>query len=51
MRVFTSVAESPAAIFGPRDGSVAHFSDECVNIRDVVRACKVYSMAALAWNE
>jgi len=51
MRLFTNVAKRPAVLFGPGDDSVAHFTDEYVRIRDVVRACKVYSMAALAWNE
>jgi acetylornithine deacetylase/succinyl-diaminopimelate desuccinylase-like protein len=51
MRLFTTIAKCPAILFGPGDSSVAHFSDECVRIRDVARACKVYSMAALAWNE
>lgn len=51
MRLFTSIAKRPAILFGPGDDSVAHFSDEYVKIRDIVRACKVYSMAALAWNE
>jgi acetylornithine deacetylase len=51
MRLFTRVAKRPALLFGPGDDSLAHFSDEYVRIRDVIRACKVYSMAALAWNE
>jgi len=51
MRLYTSVARKPAVIFGPGDDSTAHFSNENVKISDVVRACKVYAMAALAWNE
>jgi len=51
MRLFTGVAKKPAVIFGPGDDSSAHFSDENIEVRDLVRACKVYSMAALAWNE
>lgn len=51
MRLFTGVAKKPAVIFGPGDASTAHFSDEYVDVRDVVRACKVYALAGLAWNE
>lgn len=51
MRLFTSVAKCPAVIFGPGDDSLAHFSNEWIDVKEVVRACKVYSMAALAWNE
>jgi len=51
MRLFTGIAKTPAIIFGPGDDSTAHFSDEWVAVKDLVRACKAYSMAALAWNE
>jgi acetylornithine deacetylase len=51
MRLFTAVAHRPAVIFGPGDDATAHFSDEHVSVKDIVRACKVYSMAALSWNE
>jgi acetylornithine deacetylase len=51
MRLFTRVAGKPAVIFGPGDASRAHFSNENIDVKDVVRACKVYSVAALAWNE
>ena len=51
MRLFTGVARKPALLFGPGDDSTAHFSDEYVEVKDLVRACKVYSMTALAWNE
>jgi acetylornithine deacetylase len=51
MRLFTNLARKPALIYGPGDDSTAHFSNENVEIKDVVKACKVYAMAALAWNE
>ena len=51
MRLFICVARKPAIIFGPGDDSSAHFSDEHIEVKDILRACKVYSMAALAWNE
>ena len=51
MRLYTGVARSPAVIFGPGDDSIAHFSDEYVEVRELVKACKVYAMAALSWNE
>ena len=51
MRLFTNVAHRPALIFGPGDDSTSHFSNENVAIKEVVKACKVYAMAALAWNE
>jgi acetylornithine deacetylase/succinyl-diaminopimelate desuccinylase-like protein len=51
MRLFTNISRKPALIFGPGDDSTAHFSNENVEIKDVVKACKVYAMAALAWNE
>jgi acetylornithine deacetylase len=51
MRLFTRVANKPAILFGPGDSSVAHFRDEHVEVASVIHACKVYSMAALAWNE
>jgi acetylornithine deacetylase len=51
MRLFTNVARKPALIFGPGDDSRAHFSDENIRVKDIVRACKAYSAAALAWNE
>ncbi|MDG6989149.1 MAG: ArgE/DapE family deacylase [Nitrososphaerota archaeon] len=50
MRLFTGIAGKPAIIFGPGDDSTAHFRDECIEVKDVVRACKAYSLAALAWN-
>ncbi len=51
MRLYTNVARRPAVIFGPGDDSTAHFSDESVDLDEVVDACKVYAIAALAWNE
>ena len=51
MRLFTGVAKKPAIIFGPGDDATAHFSNERIDTKDIIRACKVYSMAALAWNE
>lgn len=50
MRLFTNLAKVPAVIFGPGDDSRAHFSDESVSVKDLVKACKVYALAALAWN-
>jgi len=51
MRLYTNVARKPAVVFGPGDDSTAHFSNEYVEVRDVVRACKVHALTALAWNE
>ncbi len=51
MRLFTGVARCPAAVFGPGDDSTAHFSDEFVDLDEVIDACKVYATAALSWNE
>jgi acetylornithine deacetylase len=51
MRLYTNISRSPTVIFGPGDASTAHFKDECVRLKDVVAACKVYALAALAWNE
>ena len=51
MRLFTNMIRKPALIYGPGDDSTSHFSNENIEIKDVVCACKVYAMAALAWNE
>ena len=51
MRLFTGVARCPAAVFGPGDDSTAHFSDEFVDLDEVIDVCKVYATAALSWNE
>jgi acetylornithine deacetylase len=51
MRLYTNVAGCPAVVFGPGDDSIAHFSDEYVELDEVVQACKVYATAALSWNE
>ncbi len=47
MRLYTNIGKVPAVLFGPGDGSVAHFRDEFVLIKDVIKACKVYAIAAL----
>jgi len=49
MRLFTNLAKVPALIYGPGDDSTAHFSDERVRVEDVIRACKVYALTAIAW--
>jgi len=51
MRLYTSAARCPAVIFGPGDDSIAHFSNEFVDLDEVVKACKVYATAAMAWNK
>ncbi len=50
MRLFTNLFRIPAVIFGPGDDRVAHFRNEWVSLREVNRACRVYALAALAWN-
>jgi acetylornithine deacetylase len=49
MRLFTNLARVPAVIYGPGDDAVAHFSDESVEVKEVLAACRVYALAALAW--
>jgi acetylornithine deacetylase len=51
MRLFTEIAGKPAVLYGPGDDSTAHFRDENVKVKDINRACKVFALAALAWNE
>jgi len=51
MRLYTNVARVPALVFGPGDDSMAHFSDESVDLDEMVRACKVYALAALRPDE
>ena len=51
MRLFTNIAKVPAVLYGPGDDSVSHFRDEYVRLKDVVSACKVYALAAMAWSE
>lgn len=51
MRLFTNIAKVPAVIYGPGDDTAAHFNDEYVVLKDVVNACKVYALTALAWLE
>jgi acetylornithine deacetylase len=50
MRLFTNVSKIPAILYGPGDDSVSHFRDEYVSLKDVINACKVYALAALAWS-
>ena len=47
MRLYTNVAGVPSLLFGPGDGSVAHFRDEFVKVNDLIKACRVYASAAL----
>ena len=49
MRLYTSICKSPAVLIGPGDLRVAHFRDEYVPIKDVIRACKLYAVTALKY--
>ena len=46
MRLYTNVGRVPALVFGPGDVSTAHFSDESVELDEMVDACRVYATAA-----
>jgi acetylornithine deacetylase len=48
MRFFTNIARKPAVILGPGIPALAHFKDEYVEIEEVIRACKIYALIALA---
>ncbi len=49
MRLYMSICKSPAVLIGPGDLKVAHFRDEYVSIKDVIRACKLYAVTALKY--
>ncbi len=50
MRLYTNIGKVPAVLFGPGDASEAHFRDESIAVDDVIKACKIYALSALEWN-
>jgi acetylornithine deacetylase len=48
-RLFTDIANVPAVVYGPRDNRMAHMTDECIELEEVLGTAETLALAILDW--